>query len=104
MLDSGRDRLALLRGCSEEAGNGIGGVVGHRAAVSSGDGGPGWSRGERCGRRGRCVTPGGACVGEALSGGGSGGGGGSVASDGVLSASEGRRSLRRWSASCGART
>src|SRR4051794_39988637 len=89
MLDSGRDRLALLRVCSEEAGNGIGGVVGHRAAVQSGDCGVRRRELERGRGGGRRVAADAARVAGALPAGGLGRVGRSLASDAVVSASGG---------------
>jgi hypothetical protein len=87
MLGSGRDRLPRFAWSAEgEAGIGVGGVVGCRTAISSGDGGDG--RRERDRGRGRAGggAPVGAFVAGALSRGGLGGVGGSLASAAVVSA------------------
>ena len=104
MLYSGRDGWSCCVVRSGEAGIGTGGVVGHRAAVQSGDGGVGRRERERGRRRGRGVAPVGARVGAALSGGGAG----RVWRIGRIGRCRVRiartRSSRRWSASCAART
>ena len=67
--------LAVIgsRALGREAGIGVGGVVGHRAAVSSGDGGVGRREGEGGGGRGGRVAPVGARVAGQVSRGRAGG-------------------------------